>query len=285
MSIEEERFIFMNFGFFLYVVDGDACAHVVVPKTEGVAHANVLFLPTGNTTIDGFLPAALLGDEYLAVDMHGVSVTIDPPSPAMVGRRSGTSIDEPDFDWVPDLTKAWCGIKLHSVWQQSPGVDSIVTLSEGALNALPDAHTCDRIWTWDGCHGEEHRQRVTALTAYAPTSTALTLIFRNTATGGHMATATMTTSPEWPAAHFSIPVANLTGLRPPRDEVEFTHMQAIMRVCARGGAELRVPARRDEPTPCESRIGIRANLVGFLQKFLILHEGTIECSGGSIPNP
>jgi hypothetical protein len=292
MTATTDPFVFYNFGFFIYIVEQSGCSRLIVPKTDVVGHSNVLFVPTQGTTIDNFLPIVPFGD-YIGINMHGLSLSINDPSPATLGRRTARgNMNEPDFDWIPDISRTWCGLKLNPDWPQSPAVDSVVELGGGVINALPDAHTCERTWSWTHCDGTVFEgRRITTLTAYEPGSSDLSITVRNTATGTAMAVITMQTDPELPAFFFNLPVQKVTDRWPGQAEVELSHIQAILRLCALTGGELRRPDRTSCPCECETSFKPEARFdkshpfFDLFLKLLPMHEGTIECSGGSIPNP
>jgi len=284
---------FLNYGFFLYLTkDDSSCSRMVVPRIAHVPHANFLLVPEASTVIadpQRRLPVTRpnfcdpFGD-HLAINMQGLSVSINAEAPARLGRRSGTSIDEPDFDWIPKLQETVCNVALHRAWRRSAAVNSVIELGGGELLAVADAFTCDRIWTWQHCDGQHRERRVTTMTLYDPQAAEVGLTFRTTPDGAPFAHATMTPG-EAPALYISVPEELLSLCEDPGQEiVEAAHVGAIIGLCERNG-DIRVPQRQPTHTKCMSADGPHFRLFSLFRKMAVRHNGTIECSGQQDPDP
>jgi len=284
---------FINYGFFVYLTkDESTCSRLVVPKVPHCPHTDVLLVPEASTTINdpqGRLPVTrpnfcVSFNDHLAIDMQGLSVSINTPAPARIGRRSGTSIDEPDFDWVPKLQETVCNVALHPAWRRSAAVNSIIELGGGQLVAAEDAYTCDRIWSWNHCDGSQRQGRVTTMTLYRPESSEVGLTFRTTPDGAPFADATIRTGAA-PALYFSVPHEMLTACKDPgQDIVEAAHLGTIIGLCERHG-DIRVPGRTPTYTKCTSAGAASFRFFDLFGKLAIRHNGTIECSGQQDPEP
>jgi hypothetical protein len=185
------------------------------------------------------------------------------------------------------MKRTMCGVSLHRDWESLDVVDSIITLGGGQLNAVADNHTCDRIWTWELCDRTQHSQRLTTVTEYSPVaSDSVTIHFFNTVGRTPISTAVVEAASAMPVLYFSIPVDEINGRVPTREEVEFTHVQALLRLSARTTGELRLPVKSASPTKCGSgHSGPSFPTNAFFERFVKRHDGTVECSGQSTPPP
>ena len=83
-----------------------------------------------------------------------------------------------------------------------------------------------------------------------------------------------------------MPVKEIQGRTPTREEVEFSHVQGLMRLSVRTGGELRLPMREEQKVECTSGPGGFLNLPNALfQELVRRHNGTVECSGQQVPDP
>ena len=277
-----------NLGFFLYLQETpEQCSRLIVPKMEAVPHENQLFLPRNGTSLNNDLLNPRPDGPFLVIDMRGRSMSFNRAGAARVGRRTSGSWDDPDFDWVPQMKHTMCGISLHPNWENSEGVDSIITLGGGQLNAVQDNHTCARVWSWELCDKTQHSQRVTTITEYRPLSAdAVTIHFFTTVGRTPISTAVIDTNVATVGMWYSnMPVEEINGRMPTREEIEFTHVQAMMRVSTRNEGELRLPVKSETPTKCTSGRPGRVPPIDFFEPRVKRHNGTIECSGQSTPPP
>lgn len=277
-----------NLGFFLYLQETPAqCSRLIVPKMEAVPHENQLFLPRKGTSLNNDQLNQQHDGPFLVIDMRGRSMSFDRAGAARVGRRTSESMDDPDFDWVPQMKHTMFGFSLHPNWENSEGVDSIITLGGGQLNAVEDSHTCERVWSWELSDKTWHSQRVTTVTEYRPRSAdAVTIHFFTTVGRTPISTAVIDTSEATVGMWYSnMPVEAINGKIPTRREIEFTHVQAMMRVSTRNDGELRQPVKSETPTKCASGRPGRVPPIDFFEPRVARHNGTIECSGQSTPPP
>jgi hypothetical protein len=284
-----QPFVLTNFGYFGYLVRSNACHHIVVPKIELVPHLALLCVSRAATTIEGALSIQTLDEKYLAIGIDGLSISINSEAPATLGRRSsGSSMDVPDFDWVPDFTQTCCGVALDPNWRQSPAVGAVITLGGGELRAEPDGHTCQDVWTWNLCDGTTHSQRVSTLTTYAIGLVEnVVLTCRSVSSSVKVAQVTMAFDDTAPPFVIHVPAVSPNGNRADASMINYSHIQVMLRICVPSGGEIRVPAKRKDPTPCASGISAKDASAAFgpMTRFVILHDGTPECSGQQLALP
>jgi hypothetical protein len=278
-------FDLINFGYFAYVANQDTCSHIVVPRIALVPHVCLLGVSRAATTIDGTLKVQTVNQQYLGIDVEGLSISMDTEKPAKLGHRPpGSSIDMPDFDWVPKFTETCCGVALNPKWRSTPAIHSVLTLGGGKLRAEKDGNTCKKIWSWRLCDGSLHEQRVTSKTTYSIGSVgSIALNFHSLSTNAAVARATIDFDSQSPPYFLNAPLDPKTAVA----LVEFAHVHAMLGLCVPAGGEIRVPPKTPTGNPCapQNETPAPTSHLGPLSNPITLHDGTPECSGQQFPPP